>query len=431
MKKVDIPVTLFIKNREKLSHVLKNKSLAILHAHDEMNRSADQFFPYRQDSDLFYLCGINQEKTILLLDPDNPDENFREVLFILKPNHKLETWEGHKLTVEEARTISGIKTIKYLNEFESILASMMILAEHVYLNLPENNKFIPEVPCRNLRNANMLRKQYPAHQYERLSPIMHNLRVIKSEEEISLVREACHITHEAFNRVLKTVKPGIAEYEVEAEITYEFLRLGARGHAYAPIVASGANACTLHYVSNDCFCADGDLLLLDFGSEYGNYAADCSRTIPVNGRFSPRQRELYKTVLEVFRFACTLMKPGNSIHKIHNEVCKRFGQEHVKLGLYTDEALKGQNPDNPLFQEYYMHGTSHFLGLDVHDVGSKEMELRPGMILTCEPGIYIPAEKTGIRLENNILITRDGHEDLMKEIPIEPEEIEAMMNKNN
>lgn len=427
MKKVDISVTLFAKNREKLSHVLKNRSLAILHAHDEMNRSADQYFPYRQDSDLFYLSGINQEKTILLLSPDHPNETLREVLFILKPDHKLETWEGHKLTIEEARSLSGIKTIKFISEYESILASMMIFAENVYLNLPEFIKFIPEVPCRNLRNANILRKQYPAHHYERLAPIMFDLRTIKSEEEISLVKEACHITYEAFNKVLTTVNPGIMEYEVEAGITYEFLRLGARGHAYAPIVASGNNACTLHYISNDCVCADGHLLLLDFGAEYGNYAADCSRTIPVNGRFTPRQLELYKTVLEVFRFACSLMKPGNSINKVHEEVCKRFGQEHVKLGLYTDEALKVQNPENPLYQEYYMHGTSHFLGLDVHDVGSKETEFRPGMILTCEPGIYIPAEKTGIRLENNILITRDGNVDLMKDIPIEPDEIEKLM----
>ena len=427
MKTVVIPIPLFEKNRDKLSHVLKNRSLAILHANDEMSRSADQYFPYRQDSDLFYLSGINQEKTILLLAPDHPDESLREVLIIRKPNQKLETWEGHKFTLEEARTISGIKTIRFPDEFEALLTSQMIYVDHVYLNLPELLKFIPELPSRNLRFANELKQKFPAHHYERLAPIMRDLRTIKSEEEISLIGEACNITHAAFDRVLKSVKPGMMEYEVEAEITYEFLKQGARGHAYPPIIASGINACTLHYTGNNKPCADGDLLLMDFGAEYGNYAADCTRTIPVNGRFTPRQKDLYKAILDVFRFACTLMKPGSSINKVHTEVCRRFGNEHVKLGLYTAEALENQHKDNPLYQEYYMHGTSHFLGLDVHDVGNKDAEFRPGMVLTCEPGIYIPAEKTGIRLENNILITRDGNVDLMKDIPIEMEEIEAIM----
>jgi Xaa-Pro aminopeptidase len=427
MKTVNIPVSLFVKNRDKLSHVLKNHSLAILHANDEMSRSADQFYPYRQDSDLFYLSGINQEKTVLLLAPDHPDESLHEVLIIRRPNHKLETWEGHKFTLEEARVISGIKTIRFLDEFETVLASLMMYVDNVYLNLPELLKIIPDLPGRNLRFANELKLKFPAHHYERLAPIMRDLRIIKSDEEVALIREACNITLVAFDRVLRTIKPGMMEFEVEAGITYEFLRQGARGHAYPPIVASGINACALHYSYNNCACSDGDLLLMDFGAEYGNYAADCSRTIPVNGRFTTRQKDLYKTVLDVFRFACTLMKPGSSINKVHTEVCRRFGREHVRLGLYTAEALENQHHDSPLFQEYYMHGTSHFLGLDVHDVGNKEAELRPGMVLTCEPGIYIPAENTGIRLENNILITRDGNVDLMKDIPIEMEEIEGMM----
>jgi Xaa-Pro aminopeptidase len=427
MKTINIPVSLFIKNRDKLSHVLKKRSLTILQANDEMNRSADQYFPYRQDPDLFYFCGINQAKTLLLLAPDHPDESLREVLIILKPNHKLETWEGHKLTLDEARVISGIKTVKFIDEFEAVLAALMMYVEHVYLNLPELLKFIPELPGRNLRFANELKQKFPAHHYERLAPIMRDLRSIKSEEEISLLREACDITHSAFDRVLRSLKPGMMEYEVEAEITYEFIKRGSGGHAYPPIIASGINACALHYTYNNSLCADGDLLLMDFGAEYGNYAADCSRTIPVNGRFTPRQKDLYKTVLDMFRFACNMMKPGSSINKVHTEVCRRFGNEHVKLGLYTAEALENQLKDNPLYQEYYMHGTSHFLGLDVHDVGNKETELRPGMVLTCEPGIYIPAEMSGIRLENNILITRDGNVDLMKDIPIELEEIEEIM----
>jgi Xaa-Pro aminopeptidase len=392
-----------------------------------MNRSADQFYPFRQNSDLFYLCGINQEKTVLFMSPDYPDISMQEILLIRRSNQKLETWEGHKLTIEEARAISGIHTVRYFDEMDSVLAPLIMHAENIYLNLPEFLKFIPEIPCRDLRFAKEIKEEFPAHHYERLAPIMGDLRTIKSEEEIALVREACRITGEAFKRVLHYVKPGMMEYEAEAEITYSFLKQGARGHAYDPIIASGKNACALHYTSNNKSLNDGELLLMDFGAEVGNYAADCSRTIPVNGHFNARQKDLYKAVLDVFRFACSLMKPGNTIQQIHQEVCKRFGTEHVRLGLYTTEALENQSKEYPLFQEYYMHGTSHFLGLDVHDVGSKELELRPGMILTCEPGIYIASEETGIRLENNLLITQHGHEDLMKGIPIEPEEIEAIM----
>lgn len=429
MKNVTIPAGLFIKNRIRLAHAMKPRSLAILHANDVMHRSADQYYPYRQDADLFYFTGINQEKTILLIAPDHPDTTLQEVLFILRPNRKLETWEGHKLTPEEARLISGIKTVRYLDEYEIVMAPLMFIAENVYLNLPELQKTIPELPVRNLRMAHELKQKFPAHQYERLAPIMRDLRVIKSDEEISLIREACEITGYAFGNVLQCLRSGMAEYEVEAEITYAFLKKGARGHAYPPIVASGINACALHYVNNNCTCNDGDMLLMDFGAEYGNYAADCSRTIPVNGKFTQRQKELYRSVLDIFRFACKLMKPGNTINNVHQEVCRRFGDQHVKLGLYTAEALAKQDKDNPLYQQYYMHGTSHFLGLDVHDVGSKDAEFWPGMVLTCEPGIYIPAEKTGIRLENNILITRDGNEDLMKDIPLEPEEIEKLMTR--
>jgi len=429
MKTVPIPATLFIKNRGKLSHVMKTRSLAILHSNDEMSRTSDEYYPYRQDSDLFYFSGINQEKTILLIAPDHPDESLREVLIIRRSNQKLETWVGHKLIPEEARSISGIKTIRFHDEFEAILAILMMHVEHIYLNLPELPKFIPELPNRNLRLAHELKMKFPAHTYNRLAPIMRDLRTLKSEEEIALIRKACLITRDAYLRVLQCLQPGIMEYEVEAEITYEFIKQGARGHAYQPIIASGINACTLHYTSNNAFCAEGDLLLMDFGAEYGNYAADCTRTIPVSGKFTPRQQELYQSVLDVFRFACRLMKPGSSINKVHHEVCRRFGQEHVRLGLYTAVALENQSADNPLYQEYYMHGTSHFLGLDVHDVGNKDAEFRPGMVLTCEPGIYIPAENIGIRLESNLLITHDGNEDLMKDIPLEIGEIEGIMSR--
>jgi Xaa-Pro aminopeptidase len=428
MKTISIPPSFFQRNRYKLSLALKNHSLAILHSNDEMNRTTDQFFPFRQHSDLFYLSGINQEKTTLLIAPDHPDETMREVLVIRRSNAKLETWEGHKLTLEEASLISGIKNVKFQDELDSLIASLMISSEHVYLNLPELPKFIPEIPCRNLRLANELKNKFPAHHYDRLAPIMRELRVVKADEEVGLIRDACQITREAFLHVLKTIKPGMMEYEVEAILIHDFLRLGARGHAYQPIIASGKNACILHYIDNNEPCSDGELLLMDFGAEYGNYAADCTRTIPVNGRFTPRQKELYKSVLDVFKFACTFMKPGSSINKVHSEVCRRFSQEHIRLGLYTSEAFENQDGENPLHLKFYMHGTSHFLGLDVHDVGNKDAEFRPGMVLTCEPGIYIPGENVGIRLENNILITGDGHIDLMKDIPIEPEEIEAVMS---
>jgi len=304
---------------------------------------------------------------------------------------------------------------------------LMMHAEFVYLNLPEYPKFIPELPSRNLRMSEALQQKFPAHRYERLAPLMRELRVIKSADEIALIQKACEITREAFLRVLKFVKPGMMEFEVEAEITYAFIRQGARGHAYQPIVASGKNACTLHYIDNNKTCMAGDLLLMDFGAEYGNYAADCTRTIPVSGRFTPRQKELYTTVHEVFKFACTLIKPGNTINKVHTEVCRRFGLEHVKLGLYSAAELESQDSKNPRYHQYYMHGTSHFMGLDVHDVGNKDAEFRPGMVLTCEPAVYVPEENTGIRLESNILVTGDGNIDLMKDIPMAPGDIEALM----
>ena len=429
MKTIHISPSFFARNRQRLIHSLKNNSLAIVHSNDEMNRTADQYFPFRQNSDLFYLTGINQEKTTLLLAPGIEDESLREILIIRRSNPKLETWEGHKLTREEAGLISGIKNVKYEDEIESLIAPVMMQTEHVYLNLPEYIKFIPELPGRDLRKSEELMKKFPAHHYERLAPVMRDLRVVKSEEEIVLIREACEITRKAFLNTLQTVKPGMMEYEIEALITHDFIKEGARGHAYQPIIASGSNACILHYVDNNGNCSDGELLLMDFGAEYGNYAADCTRTFPVNGKFSARQKDLYKAVLDVFKFARSLMIPGSTINKVHQEVCRKFEKEHIRLGLYTEQAVEGQNRENPLYQQYYMHGTSHFLGLDVHDVGSKDQEFRPGMILTCEPGIYLPSEQTGIRLENNILITRDGNVDLMKDIPIEPEEIEEAMRK--
>jgi Xaa-Pro aminopeptidase len=427
MKSVFISPSLFKKNRVKLALSLKPASVGIFHSNDEMLRSTDQYFPFRQDSDLFYLTGIEQERTILLLAPDYPDANLREVLFIRKPTERITTWEGHKLSVEEASLQSGIGSVKFEDDYEKVLASLLMHAENIYLNLPEDSKTIPELPTRNLRMASWIKERYPAHKYERLSPLMRELRVTKNEEEITLIRESCRITRLAFEKVLKTLKPGLKEYELEAEIIAEFIRNGARGHAFPPIIASGKNACILHYSANSEICHAGDLLLMDFGAEYANYAADCSRTVPVSGRFSARQKVLYDSVLEVFRFACHLIKPGNTLTKVHAEVCNRFGSEHVKLGLYSAEELAHQDTENPLYKQYYMHGTSHFLGLDVHDAGGKDLEFRPGMVLTCEPGIYLPSENTGIRIETNLLITTEGNIDLMSDIPLETADIEKAM----
>jgi Xaa-Pro aminopeptidase len=427
MRYSKIETRLFKKNRAKLISKLNKNSIAIIHSNDQMPRSGDQYFPYRQNSNLFYLAGIIQEKTSLILYPDHNNTDLREILFIRKSNTKLEIWEGEKLTMEEAKEISGIKAIKWLDEFDSVLSDIMTKADNVYIALPENPKFNPEVIVKELRFTNELKNKYPLHCYKRLTPLLNKLRLIKEPEEIELMKKACAITRDAFIRVLRFIKPGVMEYEIEAEITHEFLKRGSDGHAFQPIVASGKNACILHYIKNNQKCRDNDLALLDFGAEYANYAADCSRTIPINGRFSGRQKELYESTLRVFRFAKSIMKKGTTINKLHKEVCAIWEEEHIKLGLYTRKEVKNQDKNKPLWAKYYLHGTSHFLGLDAHDAGNKDVEFKAGMVLTCEPGIYIPEENTGIRLENDILITEGGNSDLTGNIPIEPDEIESIM----
>jgi Xaa-Pro aminopeptidase len=428
MRYSKIETSLFKKNRTKLIRKLDKNSIAIINSNDQMPRCGDQYFPYRQNSNLFYLTGIIQEKTSLILYPGHKNSNLREILFIRRTNSKLEIWEGKKLTIEEAKEISGVSTVKWLDELNNVLSEFMTVAGNVYINLPENPKFNPEVTVKEIRFANELKNKYPLHSYKRLAPIISELRLIKEPEEIELMKKAVDITKEAFIRAVGFVRPGIKEYEIEAEITHEYIKRGSEGHAFQPIVASGKNACILHYIKNNQECKDGDLVLLDFGAEYANYAADCSRTIPVNGKFNRRQKELYGSVLRVFKFARGIMRKGTTINKLHKEVCGLWEEEHIKLGLYTRNEAKNQNKKEPLWAKYYLHGTSHFLGLDAHDVGNKDVKLMPGMILTCEPGIYIPGENTGIRLENDILITEKGNIDLTGEIPVEPDEIESIMN---
>ncbi|KAF0199279.1 MAG: Xaa-Pro aminopeptidase [Bacteroidetes bacterium] len=428
MRYQPIPSDLFVRNRLKLEKKLKPGALAVILANDEMPRNGDQCFPYRQSSDLFYLTGLDQEKCVLTLFPNHPVEAMREIIFTVKTSDLMVTWYGHKYTLEDARLISGVKTIKWLDDFDSVFRELMSRAGIVYLNQNENPRFSTDVPSRDLRFMQQLRNDYPLHNFERLAPLLSELRMIKENEEIEQMIKACEITGKAFNRVLDFVKPGVMEYEVEAEITHEFIRNGAGGHAYPPIIASGADTCILHYNSNDKKCLDGDLLLLDFGAEYANYAGDCSRTIPVNGKFTPRQRQVYEAVLRVLRKASRMLVPGTTIDKYHAEVCKIVEKELIGLGLFTEEDVLNQDPASPLFFKYYMHGTSHFMGLDVHDVGTKQQTLAKGMVLSCEPAIYIPEEGIGIRLENDIVVD-DEPLDLMVHIPIEPDEIEALMRK--
>jgi len=425
MRYSEISPDLFKRNRQKLLGMLEKDSVAIIHSNDQMVRSGDQYFPYRQSPDLFYLSGIEQEMSVLMI---TTGESESARLFIRKADPKLETWEGKKLDMESASKISGISSVHWLEDFDIIKQKLFSRHPVIYTNVQELEKFKPDYPMRDERMRDELKKEYQGHEFRELAPLMTELRLIKEPEEVDLIREAIRITRRGFERILKFVRPGIHEYEVEAEFSHEFIMQGCSGHAYLPIIASGANACFLHYIKNDQVCREGQLLLMDFGAEYANYAADCSRTIPVNGKFTKRQKELYEACYRVFEQARSLLKPETCIDEINIEVAKYWEEEHIRLGLYSRRDLKGQKKEEPLHRQYYPHGTSHFMGIDVHDVGSKKTVLKPGMILTCEPGIYIPVEETGIRLENDILITENGNTDLMEDFPIQAAEIENLMN---
>jgi Xaa-Pro aminopeptidase len=429
MKYLPIDSALFIKNRAAFVESLPEKSMAIFHSNEQYPRNGDQYFPFRQQSDFFYLTGIEQEKSILLLAPGSPNEKLKEVLFLLKTNEQIAIWEGHKYTKSEARETSGIEQVRWLDEFDSVLKEVVVDAEQVFLNSNEYIKFFPEVLDRNQRFIETFKKQYPLHKVERAAPILAKLRMVKSGEEVKLLKTACEITKKGFEKVLRYTRPGVHEFEIQAEIDHEFAMNRANGQGYAPIIASGENACVLHYIENDKPCKDGDLLLMDFGAEYANYCADMSRTIPVNGKFTNRQKACYESVLHVFHEAKKLYVSGNTINKVNEEVNKMMEAEMVKLGLFSQKDIDEQDPDLPLYKKYFMHGTAHFLGLDVHDVGAKHEPFRPGMVLTCEPGIYIREENIGIRIENDILITEGEPIDLMEDIPITVEEIEEIMNK--
>jgi Xaa-Pro aminopeptidase len=428
MRYTPINNELFIENRKKLCQLLPSKSIVVLNANDLMPKSADGTMAYIQQTDLFYLSGIEQEESILVLCPDAQAENMREILFLRKTNEHIEIWEGYKLSKQQAFGISGIKNIQWLDEFESIFKELMFQSEHVFLNTNEHLRATVFTQTRDARFINWCKENYPLHSYKRIAPIMHEIRAIKNNVEVELIQKAIDITEKAFRRVLAFTKPNLYEYQIEAELIHEFINNGSRRHAFEPIIASGENACILHYNNNDKICRAGELVLLDFGCEYANYNSDITRVIPVNGRFTERQKQVYQAVLNVQRFAMTMLVSGTYMDDYLSEVGRFMTSELISLRLLDKHDVAKQNPDFPLYKQYFMHGTSHHLGLDVHDYGSKYKPFQAGMVFTCEPGIYIPKEKIGIRLENDLLITEKGNIDLAKNIPIEIEEIESLMN---
>jgi len=428
MKYPTIDQSLFVLNRKNFAKQLKNNSLAIFNANDEFPRSGDQNFVFKQNPDLFYLSGIDQEQTILLLYPDCPNPLYREVLFLRQTNDYIKVWEGYKYTKEQAKTASGIESIYWLEDFDNILHSIVHYADNIYLNTNENDRYAHTVPYNDIRFIEKMRSKYPLHHYERAAPIMRGLRAIKSNVEIELTKKACAITRDAFVRVLKFTKPGVKEYEIEAEIIHEFIRQGGTGHAYTPIIASGHNANILHYNDNNQECKDGDVILFDFGAEYANYNADMSRSIPVNGRFTARQKDVYNAVHHVMKESIKLIGVGTVWNTYHEQVGELMTEQLINLGLISNDDVKNQNPAWPAYKKYFMHGNSHHLGIDVHDFAGRYTPFAAGNILTVEPGIYIPEEGLGIRLENNVLITENGNIDLMADIPLAAEEIEDIMN---
>jgi Xaa-Pro aminopeptidase len=421
---------LFVENRKKFKNHLKPNSLALFVSNDIMPTNADGSMGFRQNSDLFYLSGIDQEETILVLFPDAKDNRHKEILFVRETSELIAIWEGAKLNKEETTTTSGVKTVYWFHEFEKIMKPYFFQAEHIYLNSNEHTRRSIDAETAQDRFNKMVMAKYPLHKYERSAPIMQRIRAIKSTQEIDLIQQACNITEKGFRRLLSFIKPGVWEYEIEAELIHEFVRNRSNGFAYGPIIASGKNACVLHYVENNKQCEDGDVILLDVAAEYANYASDLTRAVPVNGKFTKRQKEVYNAVLRVHKAATKLLVPGQTFEKYNVAVGDMMTEELLKLGLLKKSDVETQNPNWPAYKKYFMHGTSHFLGLDVHDVGFFHEPMQAGMVFTVEPGIYIPEEGLGIRIENNILVTTNGQMDLMKNIPIEVEEIEELMSKN-
>lgn len=428
MKYERIPSSLFIKNREKFMARMRPKSIAVFNSNDIYPISADSTMPFQQHRDIFYLSGADQEETILVLFPDAMDKKHREILFVRETNDHIAVWEGAKLTKEQATAVSGIKTVYWLSDFDKVFFDLMTEAETIYFNTNEHYRQAVETQTREDRFIEWCKEKYPAHQTAKSNPILQGIRGVKEPEEIELMQHACNITEKGFRRVLGFTKPGVWEYEIEAEYLHEFIRNRSKGFAYTPIIASGNNANVLHYVENNQQCQDGDLILMDVGAEYANYSSDMTRTIPVNGRFSKRQKKVYNAVLRVKNEATKLLVPGTLWAEYHKEVGKIMTSELLGLGLLDKADVQNQNPDWPAYKKYFMHGTSHHIGLDTHDYGALKTSMKPNMVFTVEPGIYIPDEKMGIRLEDDVVIREKGEPfNLMRNIPIEAEEIEELM----
>ncbi|MCC7301788.1 MAG: aminopeptidase P family protein [Bacteroidia bacterium] len=430
MKYAPISSRLFTENRKRFSKLLDKGALAVFNSNDVLPTNADGHMAFIQNSDLFWLCGIDQEETILLLFPDAKNPQQREILFLKETSELIAVWEGHKYTKEEATRASGIKTIMWLSSFTQVFHSLMAEADEVYLNSNEHLRAVVETETRDARFIKWCQSRYPLHDFERSAPLMHQVRAVKSRHEIDLIQKACDITEKGFRRLLPFVKPGVWEFEIEAELIHEFIRNRSRGFAYSPIIASGASACVLHYVENNKPCKAGDVVLLDVAAEYGNYASDLTRCLPVSGKFTRRQKNVYNSVLHIMKKAIKMLRVGNNLEDYNKAVGELMTEQLLKLRLLRISDVRKQDPERPAYKKYFMHGTSHYLGLDVHDVGERWRKFEEGMVFTCEPGIYIPQENLGIRLENDILITKKGPVDLMSNIPVEADEIEELMNEH-
>jgi Xaa-Pro aminopeptidase len=426
MRHAAIDPQLFIINRKNLKRLLLPDSLVVVNSNDVLPANGDALLPLRQNSDLFYLTGIDQEESLLLLCPDAQDEKLREILFLREASPLLETWEGHKLTKAEVANLSGVLRVEWLSEFRPIFHRLMCECGHVYLNSNENPRAVVVVETRDARFARETQRRYPLHDYHRLARLMRRLRAVKSDAEIALLRKACEITAAGFRRVCRFVKPGVTETEIEAEYAHEFIRRGGQ-FAYDPIIASGKNTCTLHYVANDRTCRSGDLLLLDVAASHAHYNADLTRTIPVSGRLTRRQKQVYNAVLRVLRGASAAVVPGKLTRDWQKEAEGMIAKELVDLGLLKMSEIKKPDPDSPAFKKYFMHGIGHTLGLDVHDVTLGAEPIPEGAVLTVEPGIYIREEGLGIRLENDIIVRKGGNVDLMEKVPIEADDVERLM----
>ncbi len=430
MKYLPLNPKLFINNRERFVKKMQKNSIAIFVSNEEVPHNADALYKYKPNSSLFWLTGIRQEDSMLILFPDNPDPKYREVLVLVRPNELKEKWDGKRLRAAEATAINGIKTIVWTDVLPALLQAWMHAAENVYLDSNEHDRKGSWLDTAQTRYIKHIQERYPLHNYLRAARIMHELRAVKTQYEIEVIQKAIDITENAFRRLLQFIEPGVWEYEIEAEIVHSFLSQRATGEGYNSIIASGDNARVLHYIFNNNQCKDGELILMDFGAEYGGYNADLTRTVPVNGKFTPRQKEIYNACLQVHHYCAGILKPGITIAEYHEKAGDEFTKQYLKLGLITKADVKNEDPQNRAYRKYTYHGISHHLGIDVHDLGPNFYQpIKAGMVFTIEPGIYIEEEKMGIRIENNFWLTKNGNIDLMKNIPIEADDIERLMKQ--